>query len=61
MEFLGTLQNPFTFAFVVSSMLASDQPDVLVILAGAGLIGMALVMPLAADMTSSTREHAAGI
>ena len=70
---LGTGQRNLAATFLIASSNFSDQPDVLVFLAGAGLIGMAIVMPLAAefgkraasnpeapvDVTSSAREHAA--
>jgi predicted Na+-dependent transporter len=71
---IGTGQRNLAATFLIAGSNFSDQPDVLVFLAGAGLIGMALVMPLAAEFgkragsttatpagaTSSTGEHAAG-
>jgi predicted Na+-dependent transporter len=46
---LGTGQRNLAATFLIAGSNFSDQPDVLVFLAGAGLIGMAIVMPLAAE------------
>jgi predicted Na+-dependent transporter len=46
---LGTGQRNLAATFLIAGSNFADQPDVLVFLAGAGLIGMAIVMPLAAE------------
>lgn len=46
---LGTGQRNLAATFLIAGSNFADQPDVLVFLAGAGLIGMVLVMPLAAE------------
>jgi predicted Na+-dependent transporter len=69
---LGTGQRNLAATFLIAGSNFADQPDVLVFLAGAGLIGMAIVMPLAAEFgkraatgasaheTSSAVERPAG-
>jgi hypothetical protein len=46
---MGTGQRNLAATFLIAGGNFADQPDVLVFLAGAGLIGMVLVMPLAAE------------
>lgn len=46
---VGTGQRNLAATFLIAGSNFADQPDVLVFLAGAGLIGMVLVMPLAAE------------
>jgi BASS family bile acid:Na+ symporter len=46
---MGTGQRNLAATFLIAGSNFADQPDVLVFLAGAGLIGMVLVMPLAAE------------
>ena len=46
---LGTGQRNLAATFLIATSNFSDQPNVLLFLAGAGLIGMVLVMPLAAE------------
>jgi predicted Na+-dependent transporter len=46
---LGTGQRNLAATFLIATGNFADQPDVLVFLAGAGLIGMVIVMPLAAE------------
>jgi BASS family bile acid:Na+ symporter len=46
---IGTGQRNLAATFLIAGSNFSEQPDVLVFLAGAGLIGMVLVMPLAAE------------
>jgi predicted Na+-dependent transporter len=46
---LGTGQRNLAATFLIAGSNFADQPDVLVFLAGAGLMGMAIVMPLAAE------------
>ena len=60
---LGTGQRNLAATFLIAGSNFADQPDVLVFLAGAGLIGMAIVMPLAAEFgkrATAAGEHAAG-
>jgi predicted Na+-dependent transporter len=66
---IGTGQRNLAATFLIAGSNFSDQPDVLVFLAGAGLIGMVLVMPLAAEFgkratagasSKSTPESVAG-
>ena len=47
---LGTGQRNLAATFLIAGSNFADQPDVLVFLAGAGLIGIAIVMPLAAEL-----------
>ncbi len=57
---MGTGQRNLAATFLIADSNFADQPDVLVFLAGAGLIGMALVMPLAAEFGKrASKEHAA--
>ena len=51
---MGTGQRNLAATFLIAGSNFSDQPDVLVFLAGAGLIGMVLVMPLAAEFGKRT-------
>ena len=46
---LGTGQRNLAAAFLIGSGSFGDRPDVMAFLAGAGLIGMVLVKPLAAE------------
>jgi bile acid:Na+ symporter, BASS family len=46
---MGTGQRNLAATFLIAGSNFADQPNVLVFLAGAGLIGMVLVMPLAAE------------
>jgi predicted Na+-dependent transporter len=46
---LGTGQRNMAAAFVIATGNFADQPNVLVFLAAAGLVGMIIVMPLAAE------------
>ena len=61
---LGTGQRNLAATFLIANSNFADQPDVLVFLAGAGLIGMAIVMPLAAEFgkraTSAIGPQAGG-
>jgi BASS family bile acid:Na+ symporter len=46
---LGTGQRSMAAGFAIATSNFADQPDVLVFLAAAGLVGMIIVMPLAAE------------
>jgi bile acid:Na+ symporter, BASS family len=46
---LGTAQRNLAAAFVIGTSNFADQPDVLVLLAAAGLVAMIVVMPLAGE------------
>ena len=46
---LGTGQRNMAAGFAIATSNFADQPDVLVFLAAAGLVGMVVVMPLAAE------------
>ena len=56
---LGTGQRNLAATFLIAGGNFADQPDVLVFLAGAGLIGMVLVMPLAAEFGKRAGSRAA--
>lgn len=47
---LGTGQRNLAAAFVIATGNFADKPNVLVFLAAAGLVGMIIVMPLAAEL-----------
>ncbi len=47
---LGTGQRNLAAAFLVATANFAEQPNVLVYLAGAGLIGMAILFPFAAEL-----------
>jgi BASS family bile acid:Na+ symporter len=47
---LGTGQRNMAAAFVIATGNFADKPNVLVFLAAAGLVGMIIVMPLAAEL-----------
>jgi BASS family bile acid:Na+ symporter len=47
---LGTGQRNMAAAFVIATGNFADRPNVLVLLAAAGLVGMIIVMPLAAEL-----------
>lgn len=47
---LGTGQRNLAATFLVAGANFADQPNVLVYLAGAGLVGMVLLFPLAAEL-----------
>jgi len=47
---LGTGQRNMAAAFVIATGNFADRPNVLVFLAAAGLVGMIIVMPLAAEL-----------
>ncbi|HEY7342624.1 MAG TPA: bile acid:sodium symporter [Ktedonobacterales bacterium] len=47
---LGTGQRNLAAAFVIATSNFADRPNVLVFLAAAGLVGMIIVMPLAAEL-----------
>ena len=47
---LGSGQRNLAATFLIATGNFADQPNVLVFLAGAGLIGMVIVMPLAAEL-----------
>ncbi|MGH2515636.1 MAG: bile acid:sodium symporter family protein, partial [Ktedonobacterales bacterium] len=47
---LGTGQRNLAAAFVIATGNFADRPNVLVLLAAAGLVGMVMVMPLAAEL-----------
>ena len=51
---LGTGQRNLAAAFLIATDNFADRPNVLVLLAAAGLIGMVLVMPLAAELGRRT-------
>lgn len=55
---LGTGQRNLAAGFAVASSNFASQPDVLVLLAAAGLVGMLVVMPIAAEF--GKRSGAAG-
>lgn len=55
---LGTGQRNLAAGFAVASSNFASQPDVLVLLAAAGLVGMLVVMPTAAEF--GKRSRAAG-
>ncbi len=55
---LGTGQRNLAAAFVIATGNFSSRPDVLVLLAAAGLVGMALVMPLAAEFGKHAHKSA---
>jgi predicted Na+-dependent transporter len=46
---LGTAQRNMAACFTIAAGNFADRPDVLVLLAAAGLVGMVIVMPLAAE------------
>ncbi|NTU81716.1 MAG: bile acid:sodium symporter family protein, partial [Chloroflexales bacterium] len=46
---LGTGQRNMAAGFAIASSNFSSQPDVLVLLAAAGLVGMIIIMPIAAE------------
>ena len=46
---LGTGQRNMAAGFAIATSNFADQPDVLVFLAAAGLVGMVVVMPVAAE------------
>jgi predicted Na+-dependent transporter len=46
---LGTGQRNMAAGFAIATSNFADQPDVLVFLAAAGLVGMVVVMPIAAE------------
>ncbi len=54
---LGTGQRNMAAAFVIATGNFADKPNVLVFLAAAGLVGMIIVMPLAAEL--GRHSHAA--
>ena len=57
---LGTGQRNLAAAFVIATGSFADRPNVLVLLAAAGLVGMIIVMPLAAEIgRHSSAAHAA--
>ena len=55
---LGTGQRNLAAAFVIATGSFGDRPNVLVLLAAAGLVGMVLVMPLAAEIGSRSGTQA---
>ena len=55
---LGIALPNMAASFLVASGSFSDQPDVLVFLAGAGLIVMVIVFPLAAELGKRASAHA---
>jgi BASS family bile acid:Na+ symporter len=52
---LGTGQRNMAAAFTIANSNFADKPDVLVLLAAAGLVGMILVMPVAAELGKRKR------
>ena len=52
---LGTGQRNLAATFVIATGNFADRPNVLVLLAAAGLVGMILVMPLAAEFGKRSR------
>jgi bile acid:Na+ symporter, BASS family len=52
---LGTGQRNLAATFVIATGNFASQPNVLVLLAAAGLVGMILVMPTAAEFGKRTR------
>ncbi|WP_416674830.1 bile acid:sodium symporter family protein [Egbenema bharatensis] len=54
---LGTGQRNMAAAFTVATGNFSDRPDVLVFLAAAGLVGMMIVMPVAAEFGKRARRE----
>ena len=54
---LGTGQRNMAAGFAIATSNFADQPDVLVFLAAAGLVGMVVVMPVAAEF--GKRAHVA--
>ncbi len=56
---MGTGQRNLAATFLIAGSNFADQPDVLVFLAGAGLIGMVLVMPLAAEFGKRAKDASA--
>ena len=55
---VGTGQRNLAATFLIATGNFADQPNVLVFLAGAGLIGMVLVMPLAAEFGKRAKADA---
>jgi BASS family bile acid:Na+ symporter len=55
---LGTGQRNMAAGFAIATSNFADQPDVLVFLAAAGLVGMAVVMPVAAEFGKRARAAA---
>ena len=55
---LGTGQRNLAATFLIAGSNFADQPNVLVFLAGAGLIGLVVVMPLAAEFGKRTEPDA---
>ncbi len=52
---LGTGQRNMAAGFAIATSNFADQPDVLVFLAAAGLVGMVVVMPVAAEFGKRAR------
>jgi BASS family bile acid:Na+ symporter len=52
---LGTGQRNMAAGFAIATSNFADQPDVLVFLAAAGLVGMVVVMPIAAEFGKRTK------
>jgi predicted Na+-dependent transporter len=52
---LGTGQRNMAAGFAIATSNFADQPDVLVFLAAAGLVGMVVVMPVAAELGKRAR------
>jgi BASS family bile acid:Na+ symporter len=46
---LGTCQRNLSAAFIIAAGNFADQPNVLVYLAAAGLVGMVIILPTAAE------------
>jgi hypothetical protein len=55
---LGTAQRNMAACFTIAAGNFADRPDVLVFLAAAGLVGMVIVMPLAAEFGKRAGEPA---
>jgi BASS family bile acid:Na+ symporter len=57
---LGTAQRNLSAALVVGAQNFSDKPDVLVTVIVAGLVGLALLLPLAAELGRRTPAAQSG-
>ena len=55
---LGSGQRNLSAAFIIATGSFADQPNVLVFVAAAGLVGMVILFPTAAEFGKSTRGSA---